>query len=84
MLKMGCKMKVKDVIRQLSINYYPDDVIATLVISVDDVKIQADKGSLTLTGEELVKIVEKIDEKIDCGLDIEWSLIDVCTDEVIE
>ena len=77
-------MKVKNVIRQLSINYYPDDVIATLVINVDDVKIQADEGGLMLTGKELVKIVEKIDEKIDCGLDIEWSLIDVCTDEVIE
>jgi hypothetical protein len=66
---------VKEVIERLSTLYNPEEVIAVPIWCVDDVREQAEEMGINLSREKAEEIVERIDQKHDATIGINWDVI---------
>jgi len=74
--------EAREVIKRLE-GYKPDEHIAVAIWCEQDVIEQAEHRGIKLTQEEAQDIVDEIDRKQDCSIGINWDVLDVYIDELV-
>jgi len=74
--------EMREVIDKLNRLYSPDDHVAVVIWTQEDVVERANERNMTISPAEAQEILDLMDRKHDCSIGITWDTIDVYLDEL--